>query len=191
MYFKTPDNHEIRILHGTAEDWEDAMALAWRTFSRFVAPIYPKEGCESFIDFISSQLLKRMFMIGRYRLYVAKDGDKIVGLMGIRENNHISLLFTDADYQGMGVGRALITCAEDYLFEKEELPLDNEAEKILDLLYERGDGHYMTVFAAPNAVDFYKKLGFIQFAEEGTADGISYIPMKKGEKQHEDPVLCS
>ena len=80
MYLRTKNNHEIKILHATAEDWEDAMALAWRTFSRFVAPIYPKEGCESFIEFISSQLLKRMFMIGRYRLYVAKDEKKIVFL---------------------------------------------------------------------------------------------------------------
>lgn len=167
------------------------MALAWRTFSRYVAPVYSKEGCESFIDFISSQMLKRMFLIGRYRMYVAKDGEKIVGFISIRENNHISLLFTDADYQGMGIGRALVACAEDYLFEREELPLDNEEDKILDLLYERGDGHFMTVFAAPNAVDFYKKTGFYQFAGEGTSDGITYIPMKKGELTHEDPVLCS
>ena len=183
MYLRAKNNHEITILHATEEDWEGAMALAWRTFSRYDAPIYSTEGCESFIDFISSQSLKKVFLLGRYRMLVAKDGDEIVGLASFRENNHISLLFVDADYHGCGIGRALMSCMEDYLFERDVLPLDNEDEKILDVLYERADGHYITVFAAPNAEEFYKKLGFIRIGEEGIADGITYIPMKKSEKE--------
>ncbi len=181
MYLRTKDNHEIKILYGTERDWEDAMAMAWRTFSRFVAPLYSVEGCESFIDFISSQTLKRMFTLGRYRMFIAKDEKEIVGFISIREKNHISLLFVDPEYQGMGIGRALISCAEDYLYERDTLPLDNEEDMISDILYERGGGCFMTVFAVPNAVGFYEKLGFRQCGDEENSDGMIYVPMVKGE----------
>ena len=183
MYLRAKNNHEITILHATEEDWEGAMALAWRTFSRYDAPDYTKEGCESFIEFISSETLHKAFMLGRYRLLVAKDGEKIIGIAGFREQNHISLLFVDAAYHGCGVGRALMGCIEDYLFERDVLPLDNEDEKILDVLYERADGHYITVFSAPGAEGFYKTLGYERIGEEGIERGITYIPMKKTEKK--------
>ena len=182
MYLRTKNNHEIIILHATAEDWEGAMALAWRTFSLYNAPDYTKEGCESFIEFISSEMLRKAFMLGRYRLLLAKDGDDIIGLAGLRENNHISLLFVDAAYQGLGVGRALVSCIEDYLYERDVLPLDNEDDKILDVLYERAEGHYITVFSAPGAEGFYRSLGFERFGDEGVERGITYIPMIKREK---------
>lgn len=158
------------------------MALAWRTFSRYDAPDYSVEGCASFIEFISSEMLRKAFMLGRYRLLLAKDGDDIIGLASIRENNHISLLFVDGAYQGMGVGRALMSCIEDYLFERDVLPLDNEDDKILDVLYERAEEHYITVFSAPGAESFYKMLGFRRFGEESVESGITYIPMVKEEQ---------
>ena len=184
MYLRI-NNHEINILHATPQDWEGAMALAWRTFSRYDAPIYTDEGCESFINFISSQTLHKAFLLGRYRMFVAKADDEIVGIGSFREQNHISLLFVDDKYHGCGIGRALIMCMEDYLFRRRVLPLDNEDDKILDVLYERADENYISVFAAPNAEDFYKKMGFYRLADEDTSDGITYIPMIKREKEGE------
>ncbi|MCR5250111.1 MAG: GNAT family N-acetyltransferase [Lachnospiraceae bacterium] len=158
------------------------MALAWRTFQRFEAPVYPKEGCESFLEFISGGDLKRMFLLGRYRLYVAKDGDDMVGMFSIRENNHISLLFVDAAYHGCGIGRALICCGTDFLWEKKTLPLDNEEEMRSDVLYERNYEHFVTVNAAPGAVGFYERVGFERLGEQEEAGGILYVPMYMEEK---------
>ena len=176
------DRRQIRFLHGTEDDWEDAMALAWRVFQRYDAKDYPPRGAESFLEFISGQDLKRMFMVGRYRLFVAKDGETMVGLISVRESNHLSLLFVDEKYHGLGVGRALMECVKDYLWEREEYPLENEAEKILDLLYVKEPDHYVTVFAAPGAVTFYKKLGFRQIGAQEETDGIIYVPMMLEEK---------
>ena len=180
MYLRTEKDgktREIRILHGTEEDWECAMALAWRTFQRFEAPIYTREGVQSFLDFISGEDLKRMFLLGRYRLYVAKDGEEILGMFSIRENNHISLLFVDPAFHGCGIGRALILCGRDYLWKRKTLPLDNEEEKRADVLYERNERHFVTVNAAPGAIGFYERVGFRRIGEEEEVDGIRYTPM--------------
>ncbi|MBR1471508.1 MAG: GNAT family N-acetyltransferase [Lachnospiraceae bacterium] len=183
MYFavKTKDgndNRRITILHGTEEDWEPAMALAWRVFSKYDAKDYTREGSESFLRFISDNILKRMFLLGRYRMYVAKDGDAVVGMITLREHNHISLLFIDARYQHCGIGRALIGCVMDYLCGREVLPLDNEEQKILDLLYEKDDGDFCTVKSAPYALGFYQKLGFVQQGDAEENEGIISIPMR-------------
>ncbi len=183
MYFSVyvkalEQRRNITILHGTEEDWEDAMAMVWRVFRKTDARDYSVEGCESFLRFISDSMLKRMFVLGRYRMYVAKDTGQIVGVITIREHNHISLLFVDERYQYTGIGRALIDCAMDYLCDRKVLPLDNEDEKILDVLYEKEPGDFCTVNSAPYALEFYKKIGFSQTAEPFEREGIVSVPMK-------------
>ena len=184
MYFDISCKNEkkrIDILHGTPDDWEDAMALCWRVFRLCDAKDYPASGCDSFLNFITDQYLKKMFLLGRYRLYVAKDGERIVGVLGFRENNHISLLFVDTDYQGYGIGRALIMVLCAYLGgeTREQYLPDNEADKIIDVLYEKSAEPLITVNSAPSAVGFYQTAGFVQTHEQLEKDGIIYIPMQK------------
>ena len=110
--------------------------------------------------------------------YVAKDAGQIVGVITIREHNHISLLFVDERYQYSGIGRALIGCVTDYLCDRKVLPLDNEEERILDALYEKEAGNFCTVNAAPYAREFYLKLGFEQTGDAFEREGIISVPMK-------------
>ncbi len=184
MYFDITKNGEkkrVEILHGTEEDWEDAMALCWRVFKACDAADYPVRGCESFLEFISDQFLKKMFLLGRYRLYVAKAGGVIIGVAGLRENSHISLLFTDTAYQGFGIGRALVETVCMYLKEDADerwLP-ENEDEKINDLLFVRSEENVVTVNSAPSATGFYENMGFGYLGGRLEKDGIIYVPMKK------------
>ena len=183
MYFSVyvkalEQRRNITILHGTEGDWEDAMALCWRVFRKTDAKDYSVEGCESFLRFISDNMLKRMFLLGRYRMYVAKDAGRIVGVISIREHNHIAVRCVDEGYEHSGSGRALIGCVMDYLCDRKVLPLDNEDEKIPDILYEKDPGDFCTVNAAPYAWEFYKKLGFERFADAFEREGIISVPMK-------------
>ena len=183
MYFSVyvkalEQRRNITILHGTENDWEDAMAMVWRVFKKTDARDYSVEGCESFLRFISDNMLKRMFILGRYRMYVAKDAGQIVGVITLREHNHISLLFVDEKYQHTGIGRALIGCVMDYVCDRKVLPLDNEEDKILDVLYEKEPGDFCTVNSAPYAWEFYKKLGFEQIADAFERECIISVPMK-------------
>lgn len=140
-------------------EWEDAMALAWKTFMQFEAADYTKEGIESFKNFISDNFLYRMFTLGAYQLFCAFDGEKMIGMISLRNETHISLLFVDEKYHRQGVGRALIKYLSDYLL--------NEIGK-----------NFLTVNGAPYAVGFYHHCGFVDQGPEETNDGIRYTPMK-------------
>ena len=140
-------------------EWEDAMSLAWRTFEVFESPIYSARGRESFLEFISSNELYSMFRNGDYKLFLAIEKSKIIGLISLRARTHISLLFVDEKYHKKGIGRELIKYAA--MFVREE--------------YKEKS---MTVNAAPGATGFYHKIGFKDMGAEAYNDGITYFPMK-------------
>ena len=141
------------------EDWEEAMSLAWRTFLQFEADDYSPEGVKNFENFITDTTLYRMFVMGAYQMFVALDGEKIVGMITLRDMTHISLLFVDEKYHRQGIGRALMLYLENYLL------TELQASRV-------------TVNASPYGVDFYHRLGFRDLYPEQKKDGIIYTPME-------------
>ena len=158
---KQEDKFTFRM--AVEKDWEPAMKLAWETFLIFEAEEYSQEGIESFRDFISDQWLKNMFLKGEYQMFTALEGEKIIGFITLRNKCHISLLFVDKDYHRRGIGATLIQKLGEYLIT--EVGVD-----------------YMTVNAAPYAVEFYHKLGFWDLAPRQEKQGIIYTSMKKNLK---------
>ena len=150
-------SYQIRSAY--RNEWQDAMALAWKTFLRFEADVYAPEGVRNFENFITDSTLYRMFVMGTYQLFVALDQNKIVGMITLRNATHISLLFVDEAYHRQGIGRALITYLTDYL------------------LTEVGASR-MTVHSSPYGVGFYHKMGFRDLRPEESRDGIIYTPME-------------
>ena len=98
----------LQIRNIRTEEWEDAMALVWRTFLKYEACDYEEEGVRSFLDFITDERLKKLHMIGEYPVMAAFCGQKMVGVASMRSINHISLLFVDsknrAGAQSAGAG---------------------------------------------------------------------------------------
>lgn len=148
---------EIRMAY--ADDWDEAMGLAWKTFLQFEADDYEPEGIRSFEDFITDNTLHRMFIIGAYQMFVALKDGKLIGMITVRNNSHISLLFVDKEYHKKGVGKGLMSRLCEYL--KAELGVEK-----------------VTVNASPFGVGFYHKLGFKDLQEEQTSEGIRYTPME-------------
>lgn len=149
--------YEIRSAY--RDEWDDAMALAWKTFMQFEADAYTIEGIKNFEDFITDTTLHRMFVMGAYQMFVALDHNQIIGMITLRDDSHISLLFVDEKYHRQGIGRALIEYLREYL------------------LSEAGVSR-VTVNAAPYGVAFYHKLGFRDLRPEEESDGIKYTPME-------------
>jgi len=135
------------------------MALAWRTFLKFEADVYTPEGVKNFENFITDPTLHRMFIMGAYQMFVALEDQKLVGMITLRNNAHISLLFVDEKYHRQGIGRALM----QYLFNY--------------LLTEVQVGR-VTVNSSPYGVGFYHKLGFKDLRPQEKKDGIIYTPME-------------
>lgn len=149
--------YEIRPIY--AAEWDEAMRLAWDTFLLYEAPEYSKEGIQNFKNFVNDPILKQLFLEGKYKTLAAFDKGFMVGIIGLRNENHISLLFVDRDYHRKGIATELI----------------NEMSKIIKKEYGRRE---MTVNSSPYAVNFYHKYGFFDEAMETTTDGIRYTPMR-------------
>lgn len=139
--------------------WEDAMSLAWKTFLEFEADDYSPEGIRSFEDFITDTGLKRMFLVGAYQMITACRDGKMVGMITLRNEMHISLLFVDKEYHRQGIGRTLIEHMAAYV--RDELGKSR-----------------ITVNASPYGVPFYHRVGFRDLGAERCQDGIIYTPME-------------
>ena len=150
--------YEIRWAR--VEEWEPAMKMIWRTFLRFEATDYTEEGIRNFLDFITDEQLFHAFLRGNYQMMVALDEERIIGAASVRNRNHLSLLFVDEEYHRRGIGRELMGRFCNYL--------KNEAGE-----------HFMTLKAAPYAVDFYRKIGFQDVSPEEEVGGIRVTSMEK------------
>lgn len=148
-------DYEIRP--ALADEWEEAMALAWRTFKKFVAPDYSELGISEFYDFISDNGIKKMFGIGEYKVWVAVKDNEIVGIVSVRTKRHISLLFVDGRYQKCGIGRNLLCTAAKEMIKNGE--------------------KFATVNASPFGVEFYHRVGFRDTGEERVESGMRITPM--------------
>lgn len=78
----------------------------------FEAQDYTQEGIKSFQDFITDSVLHRMFLMGSYQLFVACENNRVVGMISLRNETHISLLFVEAACHRRGIGRALIRISQ-------------------------------------------------------------------------------
>lgn len=66
---------------------EEALALAWEVFKQFEEPDYSPEGAETFRrDIIDNITFREKCAAGECPIYAAFDGDKIVGIMGMRSS---------------------------------------------------------------------------------------------------------
>ena len=140
------------------QEWDDAMKLAWDTFLIYEAPDYSVRGVHNFRNFVRDPLLKKMFTYGEYIAIGAFSDRRMVGIIGVRNTNHISLLFVDRDYHRNGIASSLI---DRYVRDAKKKGIT-----------------YVTVNSSPYAVDFYHKIGFINITDEVEKDGIKFTPMR-------------
>ena len=150
--------YEIRWAR--TEEWSPDMKMIWKTFMKFEGQDYTQEGIRNFFEFITDDDLYHAFLRGEYQMMVALDGEKVVGAGSIRSCNHLSLLFVDEEYHHRGIGASLL-------------------EKLCFYLQDEAGERYMSLKAAPYAVEFYRKQGFLDVAPEEEYSGIRVTPMEK------------
>ena len=149
----------FHIRKAMEKDWDVAMELAFKIFLKYEAEEYGQEGTDHFVSFVTDSTLKKMFLQGDYKLFLAETAEEIIGLISVRNGNHISLLFVDDKYHRKGVGSALITYLADYM------KLTTDFSKV-------------TVNAAPYGIPFYHSIGFQDMGPMIKKDGISFVPME-------------
>ncbi len=152
--------NEFEFRWAAKEEWSPAMSMVWKTFMAFEGKQYTKEGVKNFFEFITDDDIHNAFLGGTYKMLLALDGDRIIGVGTMRNCNRLSLLFVDEEYQNRGIGSVIIELFSRYLRE-----VENE--------------RVFTVKAAPYAVKFYLKCGFEITGDEKEYSGIKAVPMEK------------
>lgn len=154
-----PQREPWVIRWASPDDWQSTMSMIWKTFLKYEAVDYTEEGIQNFYDFITNGRIYKMFLEGNYLMMVALDHDRIIGVISVRNGNHISLLFVDEEYHKKGIGRELIRKMSEYL------------------KYSRNQ-IYVSVKAAPYAVGFYRRVGFRECSPEQEFSGIRVTSMQ-------------
>lgn len=127
--------------------------LIKRVFDEYIGPDYSREGVDTFLEYSSADKIRERYSKDNFKLLVAKDGNTIIGIIEVRDNMHICLLFVDKHYQRQGIATRLFESAF------------NDLSKDI------------TVNSSPYAASIYERLGFNKIAGEMINNGITYIPM--------------
>ena len=126
-----------------------ALDLALEVFMEYEAPVYSQEGIDEFKSFIDANRVN-----SKLSFYGAYEVAELVGMIAIRDYQHISLFFIKTAYQRKGIGRLIFNrVREDY------------------------EKQIFTVNSSPYAVDIYKRLCFMPISAERITNGIKYTPM--------------
>ena len=135
-----------------------ALDLVLRVFDESVRPDFSPAGVAEF------ERTAREFVLGRlpnHAVTVAADGDRLVGVVDLRDASHVALFFVEGDRQKSGIGRGLLEHA---------------------LARARADGHpptAVTVNSSPGAVGAYEHLGFVADGPQQELNGIRFVPMTR------------
>ncbi len=133
--------------------------LVYRTFQNEIADSISREGVSNFYDYIQpDSILDRL--ASNYRMEIAVLIDKVLGVIEIRDNSHISMLFVADACRNRGIARELVRATL------------NSCHK------ENPSLQAITANSLPGTVPFYEKLGFSKAGPEQEKNGIRIVPMK-------------
>ena len=151
---------DFKIRRLTAQELPAAMELALDTFMRFEAPDYGQEGVESFQrTVIENEEFLCKCRSGENRMWGAFDGEKLIGIYGMRGVSHICLVFTHHAYHRKGVATAIF-------------------QRVLaDIRKENPQLRRITLNSSPYGLPFYLRMGFYPTDTEKTIDGIRFTSM--------------
>ena len=138
---------------------EDAVhELVARVFAEFVGPGYSAEGQREFLTCIQPNALLQRAQAGHLSLLALVQGE-LVGVIEIRDYEHVSLLFVEAHFQRRGIARGL---------------LRSGLRHCLDV---KPSLTRVSVNSSPDAVAAYEHLGFHRVGPMEVRHGIEYVPM--------------
>ena len=130
--------------------------LAQQVFNEFVGLGYKQEGVEEFFRFANPNAMRERMQLGGFVL-VARQTDRLVGMLEFASPDRIAMLFVTLRHQG--VAKELF------------------AQAIRKARAVNPDLWKVTVHSSPYAESIYLKMGFRRIGRATTDHGITYIPM--------------
>jgi GNAT superfamily N-acetyltransferase len=152
-------NQEWNIRSMRDSEADAVSQLATDSFISEVAPLYSREGIESFTRYATPDELRNRLSQGN-GFIVAEEHGELVGMAELRGSSHLAMLFVADRHRRRGIGRALVHAI------------------IRECTVRDADVQSITVNSAPNSVDAYVNYGFTATGPEQEHDGIRFVPMR-------------
>ena len=138
----------------------EALKLVWDVFEKYDMPDYEEMGVKTFRHFIEYDSMRDRVRGGEMQFWGCYINNYLVGVIALRQGQHISLLFVRDKFHHLGIAAKLLRVAV--------AAVENAHPPI----------RAVTVNSSPYAVEFYKKMGFKPLGEEKKADGIRFTSMR-------------
>ena len=150
------DDITVRMMRPDEADQVSALILS--SFEEFIGPDYDEQGVTEFRRYAEAEAIRER--IGQDHFVMVADVDgALAGMIEIRENNHVALLFVAKAFHRRGIARTLLD------------------EALAHARASKADLARVTVNSSTHGVAAYEKLGFRQTGPERTVNGIVFIPM--------------
>ncbi|WP_052769893.1 GNAT family N-acetyltransferase [Paenibacillus sp. IHB B 3415] len=131
--------------------------LIREAFDIHISVNYSAQGVIEFYKYIELAAIRKR-MQQDHEIFITTSGPGVTGIIELRNNNHISLLFVKNAHKGTGIGRILLQHAVDKM---------------------KADGvRQITVNSSPNSIGFYASQGFVPVGEEEEERGVRSLSMK-------------
>ncbi|MCX6653928.1 MAG: GNAT family N-acetyltransferase [Candidatus Bathyarchaeota archaeon] len=127
-------------------------------FNEFIAPEYSDDGVTEFEKYVEPNRIQKRLTECNF-IIVALKHERIIGVIEVRSNNHIALLFVKKEHQHRGIAKKLLELA------------------VSKCKQRKSDVSVIEVNSSPFAVPFYEKLGFMKVKSEQLVNGIRFTPM--------------
>jgi len=149
----------------------DVSVLVLSVFDAYIAPEYTPQGIEEFRKYAQAAALLERSRQDHF-VVTATHGDTLAGMIEMRQNNHVSLLFVAKPFHRRGLSRGLLDRAMGHARD------------------QGGTLERVTVNSSRYGVPAYEALGFLQTGPERAVNGILFTPMAMRLEADEDtPVV--
>lgn len=151
---------QLTFSQATAADYPQIVALVKKVFDATVGVNYTPQGREAFYRHIELDAFTKR-QTGDCLTFVAKDGEKVIGMLELKNYQQLSLFYVDQAYQHQGIGRHLLADAvaagQAHNPQLKELAVKT------------------SIFACP----IYQGLGFTMTGESEEQNGVQFTKMTK------------
>ena len=134
--------------------------LIYETFHSHVSPDYSSKGVSVFLEYIEIEKIEERLSKGHDMFVAVHKSKGIIGVIEIRNYNHMSLLYVVPEYHKKGIAKKML---------KKAIKVCKKMNKDLS---------FISANSSPYAVKIYEKLGFKKVSQEKISLGIPFTPME-------------
>ena len=155
------------IRKATPGDAERISKLVCELSAKYIVQEFTADGAEHLLASMNPDAIRKYIHSG-FDYHIAETDQRLVGVVGVRDNSHLYHLFVAEKYQRQGIARKLWQIA-------------------METCLASGNPGEFTVNSSANAVGVYERWGFVAQSGPVEKDGVVYVPMKNLGSDHIQP----